>query len=416
MTPRIYTARPWAIGLLTSALTLPGTSFALTLGQALQLAEAEAPALVAQRANLEAARNAALPAGELPDPQLRLGLQNLPIEGDARWQLDEEAMTMQMVGVMQDVPNRAKRKARQDVAEASVELAGLQQTLTRLQVRQQTAQAWIATLAVERKLELFSQLYRENELLSKAVDARLAGGAGLSADSVIPRQEALQLADQEDMLRRDEAVARAELRRWVGDAAAEPLTGDWPQWADDLTHYRHNLERHPELQVFDPLTRRAEAEIAEAVADKTPDWAWGVDYQRRGRGFGDMVSLSVSMDLPVFAGSRQNPRIAAERARLAEVQAQREDLLRMHDRELAEDIAEYQRLDQSLARLEQTLLPLAEEKVRLAMADYRGGKGQLSAVIEARQQLVDTRLRGVDLARDRALSNARLHFAFGDTP
>lgn len=416
MTSRTPRARPCAVALLASLLALPGVSVALTLEQALQLAEAEAPALQAQRASLTAARSAAIPAGELPDPQLRLGLQNLPIEGDDRWQMGAEPMSMQMVGLMQEVPNRAKRQARVDAAEASVSLADVEQRLTRLQVRQQTAQAWIMTLAIERKLDLFSELYRENALLARAVDARLAGGAGLSADSVGPRQEALDLADQQDLLERDQLTARAELQRWIGDAARQPLTGDWPHWAEDLEHYRHNLQQHPELQAFDPMTRRAEADLAEAVADKTPDWAWGVDYQRRGRGFGDMVSLSVSMDLPVFTGTRQTPRIEAERARLVTVQSQREDLLRQHERELAEEIAEYQRLDRGVARLEQSTLPLATQKVQLAMADYRSGRGELRSVIDAREQLVEIRLRAIDLARDRALSGARLHFAFGDTP
>ncbi|UAW97232.1 TolC family protein [Halopseudomonas nanhaiensis] len=416
MTSRTPRARICAAVLLAGLLALPGVSVALTLEQALQLAEAEAPALQAQRANLTAARSAAIPAGELPDPQLRLGLQNLPIEGDDRWQMGAEPMSMQMLGLMQEVPNRAKRQARMDAAEAAVSLADVEQRLTRLQVRQQTAQAWIMTLAVERKLDLFSELYRENELLARAVDARLAGGAGLSADRVGPRQEALDLADQQDLLERDQLTARAELYRWIGDAARQPLTGDWPHWADDLEHYQHNLQRHPELQAFDPMTRRAEADIAEAVADKTPDWAWGVDYQRRGRGFGDMISLSVSMDLPVFTGTRQTPRIEAERARLATVESQREDLLRQHARELAEEIAEYQRLDRGVARLEQTALPLATQKVQLAMADYRSGRGELRSVIEARAQRVETRLLAIDLARDRALSGARLHFAFGDTP
>ena len=162
------------------------------------------------------------------------------------------------------------------------------------------------------------------------------------------------------------------------------------------------------------MTRQAQAEIAEAVAEKTPDWGWGVDYQRRGRDFGDMVSLSVNFDLPVFSGSRQDPIIDSERSRLAQLEAEREAVLRRYNQSLATDLAEYQRLVQSLARLEQALLPLAEEKVRLAMADYRAGSGELMAVISARQELVETRLRRVDLARDRSLTNARLHFAFGD--
>ncbi|WP_019339577.1 TolC family protein, partial [Stutzerimonas stutzeri] len=191
--------------------------------------------------------------------------------------------------------------------------------------------------------------------------------------------------------------------------------GTWPRWPAEVDHHQNALNQHPALLAFDPMVREAEAKIRQAVAEKTPDWSWGVDYLRRGREYGDMVNLSVSFDLPIFTGSRQDPKIAAERARLAQVEAQRQATLRMHDRELTADLAEYQRLTRAVDRLEESLLPLAEQKVQLAMADYRAGKGELIAVIDARRQLVETRLRRIDTSRDLALSNARLHFAFGDT-
>tara|TARA_R110002020_G_scaffold292826_1_gene508222 strand:- start:36124 stop:37392 length:1269 start_codon:yes stop_codon:yes gene_type:complete len=410
---RIFWMRSCVAGLLASASGFPGLSMALTLEQAIELAEREAPSLVAQAANQQAARSAAIPAGALPDPKLRLGVQNLPIEGESRGELGAEAMTMQAIGVTQEVPSRAKRRARIDAANAEVALADTQQNLTLLQVRQQTAEAWIAALAVERKLALFAQLYQENDLFAKAIKARFTGGKGQSADILLPRQEAITLADREDLLHRDKAGARAELRRWIGDAAYQSLEGDWPEWPQNADEYRQNLVQHPELQIFKPLSRQAEAEVAEAVADKTPDWGWGLAYQRRGREFGDMVSLSVTMDLPVFAGSRQNPRIAAERARMAKVQSDRDSALRLLESELVNDLAEYQRLSKGLARVEQDLLPLAEERVQLTMADYRAGGGELVAVIRARQELVETRLRRIDLVRNRALIYARLHFAFG---
>jgi len=415
MKPHIYWASPYVAALIMGALSFPGLASALTLEQALSVAEQHAPSLDAQAANLEAARSAAIPAGELPDPKLQLGLQSVPIEGDARWQPDQDAMTMQMVGVMQDVPNRAKRRARVEAAQASVALANVQQTVERLNVRQATAEAWIASFAVEQKLSLFKQLYSENQLLSRAVQARIAGGGGQTADSVLPKQEAALLAEQEDELLRNQAVARGDLRRWIGEPAGQPLIGDWPQWLADVDHYQHNLNRHPALLAFDPMTREAEAKVRQAIAEKTPDWSWGVDYLRRGREYGDMVNLSVSFDLPLFTSSRQDPKIAAERARLAQIEAQRQATLRLYNQELTTDLAEYQRLDRALIRLDKTLLPLAEEKVRLAMADYRSGNGELTAVIDARRQLVETRLRQIDVARDRSLSNARLHFAFGDT-
>jgi outer membrane protein TolC len=408
-------ARPCAVALTVAVLAFPGTASALSLDEALRLAEREAPSLAAQAASLQAARSAAVPAGELPDPRLAFGLSNLPIEGEERWRLNEESMTMQSIGLMQEVPNRAKRRARVEVAEAAVAVAGMQELITRQTVRQQTAQAWIAALAVERKLDLFQQLYTENDLFTRAVQARIAGGIGNSADSVQPRQEAALLAEQEDQLQQERAAARAALRRWIGAAASQPLSGDWPSWPYQASHYQGHLQQHPELQLFDPMAREAQAKVREALAEKRPDWAWGVEYQRR-QAFGDMVSLNLSVDLPVFAASRQNPRIAAERARLSAIESEREATLRAHDAELEAELAELQRLERAVERLDQTLVPLAEERVRLALADYRGGKGELMSVVQAREALVQTRLRRIDLARDQAQAHARLHFAFGETP
>ncbi|MCO6705120.1 hypothetical protein KQH24_32680, partial [Streptomyces sp. CHB9.2] len=61
------------------------------------------------------------------------------------------------------------------------------------------------------------------------------------------------LAEQEDELLRNQAVARAGLRRWIGELAGQPLTGDWPQWLAAVDNYQHNLNRHPALLAFDPM-------------------------------------------------------------------------------------------------------------------------------------------------------------------
>ncbi|MDX1368820.1 TolC family protein [Pseudomonas sp.] len=400
-----------AAGVLAAALlSLPAA--ALTLDEALRQAEREAPSLAAQAAQVEASRSSAIPAGALPDPKLLLGLQNVPIEGDNRGRFDREPMTMQMVGVMQEVPSRAKRRARVDVARAGVERATLEQRVERLKVRRQTALAWISALAVEEKLALFQTLYAENDLLVKAVRARLAGGRGQAADSVGPKQEAALLAEQEDQLQQNRAQQRAALRRWVGPRADEPLTGRLPNWPVDAEHYRHSLQRHPELVLFDPMTDEAQAEVRQAEADKQSDWSWQLAYQKRDDAFGDMMSVQFSFDLPLFPGSRQNPRIAAKQATLSQLHAQREAAEREHAQQLADDLAEYQRLDRALRRSQDSLVPLAEEKVALTLAGYRAGNGELASVIAARRELIETRLKHIDFAQQRALTSARLHFAY----
>ena len=400
-----------AAGVLAAALlSLPVA--ALTLDEALRQAEREAPSLAAQAAQVEASRSSAIPAGALPDPKLLLGLQNVPIEGDNRGRFDREPMTMQMVGVMQEVPNRAKRRARIEVAQAGIERATQEQRIERLKVRRQTALAWISARAVEEKLALFQTLYAENDLLVKAVRARLAGGRGQAADSIGPRQEAALLAEQEDQLQQSRAQQRAALRRWIGPRADESLAGRLPNWPVDAEHYRHNLQRHPELALFDPMTDEAQAEIHQAVADKKSDWSWELAYQKRGEEFGDMMSVQFSFDLPLFPGSRQNPKIAAKQARLSQLQAEREAVEREHAQQLADDLAEYQRLERALRRSQDSLVPLAEEKVALTLAGYRAGAGDLASVIAARRELIEARLKHIDFAQARALTSARLYFAY----
>lgn len=411
---RYYGVRPYLAVLMLCTLALPGLATALTLDEALRLAEREAPSLSAQAANRDAAVQAAIPAGELPDPKLLLGIQNFPIEGDARGSLTRDFMTMQMVGVMQEVPNRDKRRARVEAARAGIDSADALARVERLKVRRETALAWIGSFAIEQKLQLFQSLYEENRLLAKAVQAQIAGGRGMAIDSLAPRQEAALLAEQEDELERNREQARAALRRWLGAAAGEPLSGTWPSWPVDDPHFRHNLQRHPELQIFEPMTDEAEAQVRLAEAEKKSDWSWELAYQKRGDAFGDMLSAQLTFDLPLFAGRRQDPKIAAKRAEMLRLEAEREAVTRERLQELDDDLAEYRRLDRALARSQQTLVPLAEEKVQLAVADYRAGAGDLMTLVAARRELIEARLKHIDLQQQRAQTSARLYFAYGD--
>ncbi|HCA00027.1 MAG TPA: hypothetical protein DEO97_15705, partial [Pseudomonas sp.] len=104
-----------------------------------------------------------------------------------RWSLNDDGMTMRMVGLMQEMPNREKRRARADVAHAAIGRAEAAREIEALKVRLVTAQAWIASYAVERKLHLFGELRAENRLLAEAVRARLAGGRGQLTDQVAAR-------------------------------------------------------------------------------------------------------------------------------------------------------------------------------------------------------------------------------------
>lgn len=400
--------------LVVGVLAWPALASALTLDEALRLAQTTAPSLAAESARFQAATQAAIPAGELPDPKLIVGLQNFPINGPNRGTLDGDDMTQSMIGIQQQVPSRDKRLARVELAAATVDTAAAQGRIERLNVRQATAQAWIGAWAVARKEALFKDFYQQNRLFADTVRAQLAAGRGQPSDAVLPKQEAADLAEREDTLIQQRAQARAALKRWIGPAASEAPSGSLPNWPINEVGYNHNLHQHPVLQAFGPRTREAQARLDEARAQKTSDWSWEVDYGHRSREFGDMVSVQFTFDLPIFPSRRQNPGIAAKQAELDQLDAERDAKTREHTQELEDDLANYQRLDRAVQRNQESLVPLADEKVALSLASYRAGKGDLMSVVSARREQVQARFKQIDAIEQRALVGAQLYYAYGE--
>jgi outer membrane protein TolC len=236
----------------------------------------------------------------------------------------------------------------------------------------------------------------------------------MATEVVMPRQEAAEIEERRDELQARRAQAIAALRRWVGAAADAPLIGGIPAWSIGHESLLHGLHRHPEIEIFTPQAHVLEAEVAEAQAGKKPDWALEFAYQNRARQFGDMVMLQVSFDLPIFASSRQEPQIAAKRAERTALDAEREAVLREHAAQLEADLADYQRLSSAIKRQRQLLLPLADEKVTLALAAWRGGRGTLTELISARSERIDTELKAIALEGEQRQLAARLHYVYDE--
>lgn len=400
----------------TLLVSLSATAYADTLSfkDALNLAVRETPALAANAAEVDAARAAAIPAGELPDPKLALAIDNLPINTSDRFSLKRDSMTARRIGIMQEFPNQDKRAARVAIAQGQVAMAEAQIEITRLTVVRETALAWIARNTVEQQLARIEALLAENRLFEDAVRARLAGGKGMAAEAVAPRQEAAEIAERRDALlaRREQAIAA--LKRWIGPMAEAPLQGSAPDWPIVRETLEHGPEHHPELAAFVSKESVLNAEIAEAQAAKKSDWAMEFSYQQRGPQYSDMVSLQVSFDLRLFSAKRQDPKIAAKRAERLGLDAQREAALREHVAMLETDLAEHQRLTQAVKRQRDLLLPLADEKLNLALADWRGNKGGLTDVIAARRERIDAELKLIQLTGERSQMAARLYYAYAD--
>ena len=398
---------------IPTLVVMPAWTEPLSFEAALRIAAQNSPDIAVQSANVEAAKSAATASGRLPDPKLAFGIENLPVAGPDQWSLTRDFMTMRKIGLMQEIPNGAKRAAQSAAAAAAVSKALADRQVSILKARRETAVAWLRRYYLDRRGALLDELERENQLFSNAVQAQLAAGRGTAAEAVEPQEEAADIADRRDELTAQLAKSKAVLERWVGTAAEEPLAGEPPPLTLDAEGLREHVHEHPELAAYIPMTQMAQAAVHAAEAGKRPDWGVELAYARRGPAYGDMVSLQFTLDLPLFTKNRQDPQIHARREELSRVESERDAMFRDHTQELAGDLAEYDVVSRQLARLRDTRLTLAHQKADYAFAGYRGGKGDLTSVLAARRELIDVRLKQIDLEAKKAFAAAKLYYFYG---
>jgi len=168
----------------------------LTYDGALKLADQSAPTLQARDLDVRAAQSAAVAAGRLPDPKLEFGVEGFPVSGPFAGHPERDDFSDARLGVMQDVPNGAKRRSARERAQADIGAAEVAGAAASRDVRLNTALAWIDLYYAERRLAALDQIDRALAPLRSAAPAQLAAGEMRPAQTLQPEQLMAVLDDR----------------------------------------------------------------------------------------------------------------------------------------------------------------------------------------------------------------------------
>ncbi|OGB32468.1 MAG: transporter [Burkholderiales bacterium RIFCSPLOWO2_12_FULL_61_40] len=384
----------------------------LTLDQALQLAQVRSRQLVAQDALAQSSREMAVSAGRLPDPVLRMSVDNLPIEGPMRYSLTDDFMTMRSVSLMQTFTGSEKRQARSARYEREAEAALSMRSMQKARLLTQTARTWFDRYFQEQMQGLLQRQRAQASGVSEAVESAYRGGRGSQVDVLAAHAAVARIDDRLHEVRAELANAKAQLQRWIGDDAEQALGAPPKIDRTRLAKHQlgHEIEQHPDIAVMNARERIALAEAEVAKQDKSADWSWSLMYSKRGSQFGDMVSFGVSIPLQWDQARKQDRELSARLQRVEQVRLEREEMRREHLFEVQRLLANWR---SNLTRLEdydKTLIPLATERVHATQAAFRGGKAPLATVLEAQRMVTDTRLERLRIEKQSAAWWAELEF------
>src|SRR5665213_3460412 len=178
MTTHLLRAAALAAALLPSVAGAAPLSLETALDMPVQRSEAARSG----RASLQSASEAARAAGQLPDPTLNVGVDNLPVTGPDRLSTTRDSMTMKSIGFSQEWVSAEKRAVRQSAAQAVVHR---QAVLTRAAVadtRLQTALAYLDAFYAGEALKLTPLMEHHAHEELEAARGRLSSSNGSSQD------------------------------------------------------------------------------------------------------------------------------------------------------------------------------------------------------------------------------------------
>jgi len=383
---------------------LPGASVESLLAAARE----GSPDLRMARLEAEAARERIQPAGALPDPVLRIELENITKNGSQNATLSPSGVGDTKYTLMQPLPFWGKRDLKRDVASAEAEQAAGRAADSWAEVagRIKTlyAQYWLTGQAL--------QLNRENIELTRRLEqiaqARYAGGLAAQQDAIRAQLERstmdAELVGMESEYHHLMVFLNAMLARPANAPLAEPSAlRPLPPVLDENALSARLQAKNPQLAIEVARVGGAEKSRDLAYRNRYPDFVVGVaPMQVQNRV--DAWSLMLEMNLPLQQDTRRSQERESERM-LEAAGARREALgHRLHgDLTAALSNLEGARTTEQITR--NRLLPQAELTFKSALAGYENGKVDFATLLDAQRQIRNARLA---LLRAQASQQMRL--------
>lgn len=392
----------------------------LTLAEAERLALESDPVIVRFQARESALSELAVAEGQLPDPQISIGIAEIPLDN---FDLGDHEDTELRFGVSQKFPPGRTLQYRSERVEAmaGAEQANLQNR--RREILREVRNAYVELYYQSEKrriLALNRDLFSE---MADITERQYAQGRDIQHDVLRAQLELSLIEDRIEETRGSVNIAHAELAKWVGNEsayrslpAAEP---DLPAPVS-LPELVDALQNHPLLAVEDSFIEAAGKSVDIANEQYKPEWM--IDFmvtentgsrfeQRTGP---DFSGVFLNMSLPIFTDKRQDRRLAASRQEEQAARYSRVDRLRELTRQARVEYANLERLRQRLALYRQRATVEAAQTRDAAFNAYQSDVADFETLVRARVLALETDLELLRLDSERLKSRVNLLYLGGE--
>jgi cobalt-zinc-cadmium efflux system outer membrane protein len=357
------------------------------------------PMMSSARSQVSAARGRLEQSKYLQNPTLSLELENFGRKAGS----NPGEMTL---GIEQPFELWGKRGNRKKMFQAELETVGGQAEVLVLGLYNQTAQAFVELLGIQKDLE-YSQRRLELALkTTEAVRAKHSSGA-------VSKAELLRAQSEKDLVQLDvnrkesnllaAKVALASL--WGMPAINGDAAGSLEWWMADFSQNElmNLVEQNPEIKSLkaNVTARLAEVQLSKAIGK--PDISLGVGYRRLNDDHDNSFLIWSAIPLPLF--EKNKGAILESNANLSMAEAELNLGRQKLSKDLHERLIRLSVIRNSALTIRDRILPTADQTVLEIDQAYRLGSQAYINVLDAQRtlaeiqsQLVETLVEGARIA------------------
>lgn len=393
----------------------------LSLREAERLAVRNDPVARQREAQAQAFSERAVADGQLPDPQLSLGLGDVP----SNFRVDEDPDTELQLGLSQAFPRGRTLRYKSEQTSAMAQAENARAEDQRRAVLKALRAAYLelshqthALAILEENRTLFAQL-------SEITEQQYAAGRDNQHEVLRAQLELSLMEERFAEVSGMREAARAELVKWITAPEAErPLPAQYPVLPEvpELGALLASLRCHPIMQAESAMVQASMKSLAIAREQYKPGWMLNLMYGHRTSGgfeentSGERFSAAVTVDLPLFREKRQDRTLASSQWEHAAAEYSRVDRLRELTRMAESEYATWKQLGKRLDIYSSRASLEATQNAEATFNAYQNGLTDFTTLARARMTVLETELARLRVQSERGKAQANLLYFAGDCP
>jgi outer membrane protein, heavy metal efflux system len=369
---------------------------AMTLEQALSLAERVHPDLQISQARVEAAEGRAIQAGVFPNPALIGRIESAPFKGGTA---DEAEY---LAGLSQRIPFGGRLGAASEAERLEAERLRREHDVRLLEVRSRVHGAFATALFATEVARLQKEMLTLSTRAVAVVQARREAGDATADELARVEMEEARARLEEDKAHGLRELAFVGLAAALGDPglAIESLEGRLETALEipTLEAVLASLESGPHEALGRAGVEAARARVDLAKVERVPDVTLDLFYRRLQQSETNSFDVGLTIPLPVF--DRNQGRIRAAEAERREAESRARATRGEAVRRVREAHVKLTEAVNHTRLAKDEILPKAETVLKVAEARYAAGELSLADALVLRRDYAAARLAHLDGLRE----------------